>query len=599
MEHRHLADMIARSCRQFGPRVAMRYKRDATWQELTYHDLGSGIQRIAAALHQMGVRAGDRVAIFSQNCAEWAIADFAILTLDAVTVPIYATNTAGQAAYILQDAGAGVVFVGDADQYEKVRQIAADENTLRHIIRFDAPDARGGDGERSCSFQSLLDTAPTDWPAATTASQRPADTSRHLASIIYTSGTTGDPKGVMLSHGNFFHQIDAVNAHFQIGPRDRSLCFLPLSHVYERIWSYIVFHQGAQNNYIANPRDVLAYFGEVKPTAMVSVPRLYEKIYAAVMDRLDQAPPLRRRLFAWATGVGRQWAESRRLKRTPGMALTLRHKLADRLVLRKIRNIVGGDKNFFSAGGAPLAKEIEEFFLDVGLLICQGYGLTETSPMISYNTPQHFKFGTVGRPAPGVTVRIAADGEIQVKGPNVMLGYYNDPDATAAVFDAGWFRTGDVGRLDTDGFLVITDRIKDLIITSGGKNIAPQRIETAVGKDHYIEQITAVGDRRKYVSALIVPSFEALETVARQKGIAFASREELVRHPEIRAFFRERIDQQSADLARYETIKAFTLLPREFSQADGEITPTQKVRRKAIAQRFAPEIDAMYPEDRP
>jgi long-chain acyl-CoA synthetase len=272
-------------------------------------------------------------------------------------------------------------------------------------------------------------------------------------------------------------------------------------------------------------------------------------------------------------------------------------RLADRLVLRKIRDIVGGDKNFFSAGGAPLAKEIEEFFLDIGLLVCQGYGLTETAPMISYNTPQHFKFGTVGRPAPGCRVRIGRDGEIQVKGPNVMLGYYNNPEATEAVFEDGWFKTGDVGVIDAEGFLVITDRIKDLIITSGGKNIAPQRIETAVGKDHYIEQITTIGDRRKFISALIVPSFEAIENVAREKGITFRSREELVQHPEIIAFFRERIDQQSSDLARYETIKAFTLLPREFSQDSGEITPTQKIRRNVVEQHFGPEIEAMYPDD--
>jgi len=401
----------------------------------------------------------------------------------------------------------------------------------------------------------------------------------------------------MLSHGNFFHQIDAVTANFRVGPEDRSLCFLPLSHVYERIWSYIVFHQGAQNNYIQNPREVLQYFDDVRPTAMVSVPRLYEKIYAAIMDRLEKLSTLQKHLFIWATGVGRQWAHARRGNRKPGLGLKIRHGLADRLVLRKMRAIVGGDKNFFSAGGAPLAKEIEEFFLDIGLLICQGYGLTETAPMISYNTPQHFKFGTVGRPAPGCRVRIASDGEIQVKGPNVMLGYYNNPEATEAVFEDGWFRTGDVGFIDAEGFLVITDRIKDLIITSGGKNIAPQRIETAVGKDHYIEQITTIGDRRKFISALIVPSFEAIENVARAKGITFHSREELVQHTDIIAFFRERIDRQSSELARYETIKTFTLLPREFSQDSGEITPTQKIRRKVIEQHFGPEIDAMYPDD--
>jgi len=589
--------MITQRCRQYGNQVAMRYKSGENWQEITYHELGERIQRTAAALLKMGVQAGDRVGIFSQNRAEWAIADFGILSVDAVTVPIYATNTSSQTEYIVRDAGVEVIFVGDEEQHNKIKAFADQGDLLRHIILFDRPAVHIQDGERTRTFESLVEQIPSDDEAVPVTAKHPSDTSRHLASIIYTSGTTGDPKGVMLSHGNFFHQIDAVNANFKIGPDDRSLCFLPLSHVYERIWSYIVFHQGAQNNYIRNPREVLQYFGDVKPTAMVSVPRLYEKIYAAIMARLEKAPAMRKRLFAWATGVGRQWANARRDNRQPGLGLKISHGLADRLVLRKIRDIVGGDKNFFSAGGAPLAKEIEEFFLDVGLLVCQGYGLTETAPMISYNTPQYFKFGTVGRPAPGCRVRIGRDGEIQVKGPNVMLGYYNNPEATAAVYDEGWFRTGDVGMLDADGFLVITDRIKDLIITSGGKNIAPQRIETAVGKDHYIEQITTIGDRRKFISALIVPAFEAIENMAQEKGIAFRSREELVKHPDIIAFFRERIDRQSSDLARYETIKTFTLLPREFSQDSGEITPTQKIRRKVVEQHFGPEIEAMYPDD--
>jgi len=596
MEQRHLADMIAQSCRQHADRVAMRTKSPGGWQAITYRELGDRIQRLAASLIAMGVKAGDRVGIFSQNCAEWAIADFGIQTVDAVTVPIYATNTAGQAEYIVRDAGIKVLFVGDADQYAKITSFADRHGLLEHIVRFDLPEATSQDGKRTHSFGDLLASAPS-LNAAPRSERRPSDTSCQLASIIYTSGTTGDPKGVMLSHGNFFHQIDAVKAHFQVSPADRSLCFLPLSHVYERSWSYLVFHQGAQNHYIQNPREVLQALGEVRPTAMVSVPRLYEKIYAAVMDRLEKAPPLRRRLFDWAIGIGRQWANARRADRKPGNRLALEHWLADRLVLCKIRAIVGGDKNFFSAGGAPLAKAIEDFFLDVGLLICQGYGLTETSPMISCNTPRHFKFGTVGRPVPGCRIRIGPDDEVQVKGPNVMLGYYNNPDATAAAFDDGWFRTGDVGRIDNDGYLVITDRLKDLIITSGGKNIAPQRIETAVGKDHYIEQIAAIGDRRKYVSALIVPAFEAVETLAREKGITFHTREDLVKHPDIINFYRERIDRQSGDLAGFETIKAFTLLPREFSQQEGEVTPTQKIRRKVIEKRFAPDIAAMYPEN--
>jgi long-chain acyl-CoA synthetase len=346
-----------------------------------------------------------------------------------------------------------------------------------------------------------------------------------------------------------------------------------------------------------NPREVLQYLSEVRPTAMVSVPRLYEKIYATVMDKIEKASPGKKRLFDWALDVGRRQAEARQAGRPPGLGLRLTHRLADRLVLSKLREIVGGDKNFFSAGGAPLSKDIEAFFLAAGLLVCQGYGLTETSPMVTCNAPHDFKFGTVGKPVVGCEVKIGPQNEILVKGPNVMKGYYQKPEATAEVLKDGWFHTGDVGLIDDEGFLVITDRIKDLIITSGGKNIAPQRIETAVGRDHYIEQITTIGDRRKYVSALIVPSYEALEGYAREKGLTCQTREELLQHPEVIAFYRERIDRQSAELAGFETIKAFTLLPREFTQESGEITPTQKIKRKVVAEHYRAEIDAMYPDD--
>ena len=324
MEDRHLATMIAQNCRKFSTRIAMRYKNGEDWQEISYADLGTKIQCIAAALVKMGVQAGDRVGIFAQNCAEWAIADFGILSVDAVTVPIYATNTASQAAYIVRDAGLEIIFVGDEEQYRKVREFADNDTPLRHIIMFETPSAPVQDGDRTGTFQALLTQDPPAQDLEKLAAKRPADTSRHLASIIYTSGTTGDPKGVMLSHGNFFHQIDAVNANFKVTPDDRSMCFLPLSHVYERIWSYIVFHQGAQNNYIRNPREVLAYFGDIKPTAMVSVPRLYEKIYAAIMDRIEKAPSKRKRLFAWATGVGRRWANARSSTRGPSVSLILR-----------------------------------------------------------------------------------------------------------------------------------------------------------------------------------------------------------------------------------------------------------------------------------
>jgi long-chain acyl-CoA synthetase len=595
MAEKHLSSMIANSCRRHHQQIAMRCKRDGVWQEITYGDLGEHIRQVSCALIALGIQPGDMVGIFSQNRPQWSIADFGILGAGAVTVPIYATNTAEQAEYIVRDADLRAIFVGDETQLAKIQSFAARCPDLKTIVTFDGDAGQRRDGV--LTFEALkAQGAGSEHTAESARRVRQAD-AESLATIIYTSGTTGEPKGVMLTHANFFHQIEVIDANFDVGPADRSLCFLPLSHVYERTWSNVIFNCGAQNNYIENPREVLQYFGEVRPTAMVSVPRLYEKIYAAVMDKLEKASPGKKRLFEWALEVGRRQAEARQSGRPPGFRLRLTHKLADRLVLSKLREIVGGDKNFFSAGGAPLSKNIEEFFLAAGLLVCQGYGLTETSPMVTANTPHGFKFGTVGKPVPGCEVKIGANDEILVKGRNVMKGYYKKPEATAEVLKDGWFHTGDVGLIDDEGFVVITDRIKDLIITSGGKNIAPQRIETAVGRDHYIEQITTFGDRRKYVSALIVPAFEVLEGYAREQGWSYKNREDLVKHPEVIAFYHRRIDQQSTELAGFEAIKAFTLLSEAFSQEKGEITPTQKIKRKVVAAHYRQAIDAMYPND--
>jgi long-chain acyl-CoA synthetase len=401
----------------------------------------------------------------------------------------------------------------------------------------------------------------------------------------------------MLTHGNIFHQFKAIQGQFQVGPGDRSLCFLPLSHVYERSWSFYVFQCGAENNYLVNPKEVIAAMSEVKPTVMVSVPRLYEKIYAAAIHGLEQGSAVKKKLFNWAIGVGRQYQYQVKDQGSAAGLLSLQHKLADKLVLSKVRDVVGGSKNFFSAGGAPLSKDIEEFFFAVGLLVCEGYGLTETSPMVTFNTPKAFKFGTVGKPIPDCQVKIADDGEILVKSPSVTQGYYNKPEATAEAFRSGWFHTGDVGEFDEEGFLVITDRIKDLIITSGGKNVAPQKIETVYAKDHFIEQFIVIGDRFKFISALLVPNFEVLEAYAQEQGIDYRSREELVANDAIYAFYKARIDGRSEELANYERVKVFTLLPTPFAQETGELTPTQKLKRKVISERYAAQIAAMYAED--
>lgn len=595
MGREHLAVMIREAARRFGEKAAMRYRDGTDWKSVSYRELGARVQTLAKALLESGIRDGDRVGIISQNRPEWAVADFAILSVRAVSVPVYATSTAKQAEYIADEAGLRLVFVGDQAQYDKMLSFRARLPKLEKVIAFDE-DVRLS-GEDSLHLRDLVALGAASSRDSELLGLLDAASGDEVATLIYTSGTTGEPKGAMLTHANFFHQFRALDERFEVGEKDRSLCFLPLSHVYERAWSYYVFRSGAQNTYLSDPKDVITCMPEVRPTAMVSVPRLYEKIWSTVIARVESGPPLKRKLFKWAMRVGREYQHRRKDGRPAGPLLALQRGIADRLVLSRIRDIVGGQKNFFSAGGAPLAREIEEFFFSAGLLICQGYGLTETSPMLTCNAPGAFKFGTAGRPILGVEIKIAENGEILARGGNVMKGYYRKPAETAAAFEEGWFKTGDVGEIDEDGFLRITDRIKDLIITSGGKNVAPQYIEGVIRSDYYIEQVVTIGDRRKFVSALVVPSFLALEQYANDEGIPFSSREDLVRRPEIVAFYERRIQDLSRDLAAYEQVKRFTLMPREFTQEAGELTPTLKVKRRVIEEKYRDVIDAMYEGD--
>ncbi|MFO7568637.1 MAG: long-chain fatty acid--CoA ligase [Smithellaceae bacterium] len=592
MKKEHLASMIQESIEKFGDKTAMRYKEGDQWKSISYQELGSRIRQTAAALLEEGISEGDMVGIFSQNRPEWAIADFAILSIKAVSVPIYATNTARQTEYIVGDADLKIIFVGDQVQYDKVQSFKAAQKQLKKIIALDSNVAlQGSDSICLDDFMAMgsKSSRNTEVDARTAAGQ-----SDDIATLIYTSGTTGDPKGAILTHANLFNQFHALDERFTVGTSDRSLCFLPLSHAYERTWSYYIFRCGAENSYVSSPKDIVTFMPEVKPTCMVSVPRLYEKIYGTVYDKLGKASPGKKKIFNWAISTGREYAYKKKDHKMIGPVLKIKHALADKLVLSNIRAVVGGPKNFFSAGGAPLSREIEEFFFAAGLLVCQGYGLTETSPMISCNSPGAFKFGTVGKPILGCEVRIGEFGEIQARGANIMKGYYKKPKETEETFVDGWFKTGDVGIIDEDGFLIITDRIKDLIITAQGKNVAPQHIEMAIGKDFFIEQIVTIGDKRKYISALIVPAFAALEQYARDNNIAFESREDLVKKPEIIAFYGKRIDDLSVELANYEKIVRFTLVPNEFTQDAGELTPTMKIKRKFVAQKYQDMIDKMY-----
>lgn len=595
MNQEHLAAMAFHSTQAYADEIAMRSEFEGQWRPITYREMGDTIRQIARGLLALGVQPGDRVGIFAENRPEWALVDFAILAVGGISVPIYATNTKPQAAYIVGETDMSILFTGDQGNYDKALALAADFPALRHIIALDDHTEVSGKMSHHLSHLLALGADPAiDGEIDVRLAAAAAD---DLATIVYTSGTTGEPKGVMLTHANIYHQFKALAGNFQVGPGDRSISFLPLSHVYERAWSYFIFKSGATNYYLANPKAIIAAMADIRPTVMVSVPRLYEKIYAAAMHGLSQGSALKRKLFHWAIDTGKAYHYALKDGRSPGPALALQHKLADQLVLRKVRAVVGGPKNFFSAGGAPLSKSIEEFFFAAGLLVCEGYGLTETSPMVTFNTPTAFKFGTVGKPIPDCQVKIDDNGEILVKSPSLSQGYYCKPEATAVAFRDGWFHTGDVGRFDDEGFLLITDRIKDLIITSGGSNVAPQKVETVYAKDHFIEQFIVVGDRRKFISALIVPNFEALAGHAAEQGIAYETRQELVENPAVRSFYQARIDDLAEELTPYERVKAFTLLPATFAQETGELTPSLKIKRRVVAEKYAPHIESMYPDD--
>ncbi|HSK10856.1 MAG TPA: long-chain fatty acid--CoA ligase, partial [Vicinamibacterales bacterium] len=527
-------------------RPALFQRAGDRWQGTTYGELRDRVDALASWLLRTGFQRGDRAVIFALNSPMWTIADLAVMTAGGIPVPVYATNTAAQATHIVRDAGARVAFVGGADHYARLSSVRGAAGPLERIVVFDPAVAiQGADAYHLDSLPRASDQAALDARAR----QASVD---EVATIIYTSGTTGDPKGVVLTYANLWSQVEGVDAYFSVSEDDRSLCFLPLSHAYERVWTFYIIVKGAQNYYLEDPKRAIETMKEVRPTCMVSVPRLYEKVYAAAMHKRGEASALRRSLFDWAIAVGRRVGEARARGEAVAPHLALQHAVADRLVLHKIREVVGGPKSVFSAGGAALSAEIEEFFFAAGLLVCQGYGLTETSPMLTCNRPGDFRFGTVGKPIPGCELKIAADGEILARGTNVMREYFGKPEQTREVFEDGWLKTGDIGAFDADGFLRITDRKKDLIITSGGENIAPSRIESVIGKDYYIDQVAAVGEGRHYVAALVVPQFEALEEWARERGLTYESLRALVLDARVVAFFAERIEKQQAVLAGHE-----------------------------------------------
>jgi long-chain acyl-CoA synthetase len=559
--------------------------------DVSYREALARARAAARGLAALGIEPGDRVALLSENRPEWALADYACLLSGVVDVPVYSTLIAEQVAYVLADSGARLVFASTAEEVTKAQEAARGAGRDVRIVAFDA-EAAGDEGV--ISWDELLargraaDAVEPPEAFAARAREIPPDA---LATILYTSGTTGDPKGVMLTHDNLHSNVWAASHVLPIGPDDVTVSFLPLSHVFQRMVDYLLLWKGCTIAYAHDIRTVADDLKILHPTVVVSVPRLYEKVYARVMDERG----LKARIVAWATSVGARWADARLEGREPSALVRLQYAIADRLVFRKIRDGVGGRLRFFVSGGAPLSPEIARFLYSAGLVILEGYGLTETSPVTNVNPPDALRIGTVGPPVPGTEIRIAEDGEIQVRGPQVMKGYYNRPEDTAAVIDEeGWFSTGDVGEITEEGYLRITDRKKDLIVTAGGKNIAPQPIENRLKSNPFVEQVVMVGDRRRFAALLVVPDFGALESWARERNLAVAGRDALVREPAVQALMEEEVMDHLGPLSSFERPKKLALLTREFTIEDGTLTPTQKVKRRVVQERFEHLIDQFY-----
>ncbi|KHN53349.1 AMP-dependent synthetase/ligase [Pectobacterium fontis] len=592
----HVVHRVQDQINHCAGRITLREWTPTGEQQLTWTQAGQRIQRIASALLALGVDVQERVAIFSYNSMNWSLADLALLHLRAISVPIYATNTAAQAAFIINDADIRTIFVGGQAQLDALLALRDTCPQLRNIIVMDeGVNLRGIDIAQSLGefeAQAVDDFWRDEW-------QKRIDSRdlNDLFTLIYTSGTTGEPKGVMLDYTNIAMQLKLHDDRLDMSENDVSLCFLPLSHVFERAWSFVIMHRGAQNVYLSNTNLVRDAMQAVKPTVMCAVPRFYEKVYSAIHEKVAQAPWYRQRIFNWAVAQGRHAFLASQAGKKGGIFHRVMHRYADRLVLGKLRQLLGGEIRFMPAAGARLDDNIILFFLSIGIRIIYGYGMTETCATVSCWEENRFHLGSIGTPLPGIEVRIGEEKEIQVRGATIMRGYFHRSQETAETFtEDGWLKTGDAGELDANGNLFITERLKDLMKTSGGKYIAPQHLEGTLGQDRFIEQVAIIADARKYVSALIVPCFEALEEYARSINLKYHDRLELLRHSHIIELFEQRLREMQKELSRVEQVKKFTLLPMPFSMEKGELTPTLKLRRKIINQRYQLEIDAMYAE---
>jgi long-chain acyl-CoA synthetase len=572
------------------PRAQM-YRTVEGWKSISASEMLRRVAGLAKAFADLGVQPGDRVGLFAPNCPEWHIADFAAQGLGAVIVPVYFRESADRLTYIFNDSGARIAFVSGEEQARKIDACRENLPELKQIVCVAPPaDLRG----ETVRYEALI--AEAGDPDVAAYRRRSAEvTSDQLATIIYTSGTTGEPKGVMLSHANLTSNAMSFSRNFGMLPSDLALSLLPLAHVYERTIDYGNIFRGVSVAYVEQPEAVAQVLLEVRPTIMAAVPRFYEKTYANIIETGHRTTGIKKKIFDSAMRTAAEAVPWRAYGKSPSAGLKLRWGIADRLVYSKVRAGVGGKIRIFSSGGAPLAPELAEFFWSIGLPVYQGYGLTETSPVVCFNSPVKNRVGTVGPPIDDVQVRIAEDGEVLVKGPCVMQGYYHKPDQTREVFTPdGWFRTGDIGRLDADGYLIITDRKKELLKTAGGKFVAPAPIENALKTSPLISNAMVVGDTKKFVSVLIVPNFAGIEAAARQAAREFSTPAQMTVDPWVRDLLSHEIERLTASLAQYERPKRFALLEQDFTYANGELTYTLKLKRRVIQERYQDTIARLY-----
>lgn len=593
---RHLDHMLRATVKRHPDRLATRIRTnpegDPVWRTQTYRQFDTRIQSIARALIRAGIDTGERVALFANNCPEWSEIDFALLRVGAVPVPIYATSTPEQIEHIVRDSGARGIVVGGIGEAGRVREARENLPELEWLVSIpESPDddvpalddwlVRDGSSDQIAAWDAEIER------------RHGLASGDDLASIIYTSGTTGAPKGVMLNHSALVAQVDAVATMFPITPDDHSLSFLPLSHALERAWTTVVFAHGCLNTYLPNARLVGAALVEVQPTMIVSVPKLYETVYRVAHEKAA-ASAVKKPIFDWAFRVGGKAQHAYRKGRAPSSWLLAQVKLADKLVFKSIREAIGGPKTVLACGGAPIRKEIEEFFSAAGIQIFTGYGLTEASPLVSFNSRTAWKIGTAGQVMQGGEIAIGANAEILYRGPNVMSGYWNNEAATAESMQDGWLHTGDAGYVDTDGFLVITDRIKDIIVTLGGKNVAPQQIESLLLADPLFEHAVLIGEGRPFLTLLVRPALPQLKEIAERLGITTEKDDDLVDHPQIMDELKARVTALTAKLPSHEQIKDLRASIEDFTMDNGLLTPTLKVRRREVEKKFQGVIDDMY-----